>query len=494
MCGIVGHMHIDGGFEDHSLIYSMATALQHRGPDEDGFFFQGPIGLGMRRLRVVDLEGGRQPMGNEDGAIQVVFNGEIYNHHELREKLIARGHRLTTQSDTEVIAHLYEDEGLDCFSFLEGMFAIAIWDGYKQELVLARDRLGKKPLFYAQTSHGFSFSSEMTSLLCDKSINRSIDYEAIDEYLSYLFIPHPMTIYSSVKKLIPATWMVIDKRSSIKTGSFWNVHLDDIRQTYKKDDVVDELDELIRIAVKKRLEADVPIGAFLSGGLDSSLIVAIMRSLGHENLQTFSIGFNESNFDELKHARTVAKLFETTHQEYVVDYNVEDLVPQLLHFFGEPFADSSAIPTYHLSEVTQKNVTVALSGDGGDEVFGGYRRYSARLLADLYNRVPRWAGPEVTERLLRIFREPDGYYGRSLRKAGRRFFEYASAVRENPHTSWGFFLPKKRKKYSIPSLSLIGCDVIAEILSMKHIGDLLKNLANKYFWKLIGGRICLMIF
>ena len=494
MCGIVGQLRTDGNLVDPSIVRSMCAALRHRGPDEEGFLFQGSLGLGMRRLRVVDLEGGRQPMGNEDGSVQVVFNGEIYNHHFLRKKLISRGHQLTTQSDTEVIAHLYEDEGLECFAYLEGMFAVAIWDKRQEELILARDRLGKKPLFYADTPHGFSFSSELTSLLCDKSIERSVNHKAIDEYLGYLFVPHPLSIYTKIMKLPPATWMVLNEKSSNRTGSFWNVHLRSINQSYSKEDATEELDELLRMAVKKRLEADVPVGAFLSGGLDSSLIVAIMRSLGHDELKTFSVGFNESNFNELGHARKIASIFDTKHEEYVVDYNVEQLIPKLLHFFGEPFADSSAIPTYHLAEVTKKNVTVALSGDGGDEIFGGYRRYSARLLTDFYNRIPRWAGPVLIEGLLKTFREPEGYYGNNFRKAGRRFFEYAAAVRESPQTSWGFFLPKKRKMRFILNLFPRYCSMIGVRPATICTGNLRRMLAIKCFLKLICRRICPTIF
>ena len=445
MCGIVGQLRKDGNSADASMVRSMCAALRHRGPDDEGFRFQGALGIGMRRLRVVDLEGGRQPMENEDGSIKVVFNGEIYNHQILRKKLIDKGHRLTTQSDTEVIAHLYEDEGVECFALLDGMFTIAIWDGRQEELILARDRLGKKPLFYAQTSEGLSFSSELTSLLRDKAIDRTINYQAIDDYLSYLFVPHPLTIYANVKKLSPATWMIVNKNASIRTGLFWEIQVGPQNDSYQSGNAIETVDELLRLAVKKRLEADVPIGAFLSGGLDSSLIVALMRSLGHEKLQTFSIGFNEHSFNEFSYARKIANIFETEHEEYIVDYDVQELIPKLLYFFGEPFADSSAIPTYHLSEVTQKNVTVALSGDGGDEVFGGYRRYSARLLTDLYNKIPRRLGPRLAERILHSLREPEGYYGNNWRKAGRRFFEYATAVRENPLTSWGFFLPKKRR-------------------------------------------------
>jgi asparagine synthase (glutamine-hydrolysing) len=449
MCGIVGKVHADLARPlERKTLQSMCDAIRHRGPDDEGFSFEGGVGLGMRRLQVIDIAGGHQPMENEDGRLRIVFNGEIYNYRELRAQLEERGHTLRTASDTEVILHLYEDEGVECFRHLRGMFAIAIWDRLRGELVLARDRLGKKPLFYAQTDSGLSFSSELQSLLCDGEIERALDPQAIDEYLSYLFVPHPRTVYKGVKKLPPASWAIFAK-GQLRTGCYWHVRYEEADPAPGLEKNVDQLDALLREAVALRLVADVPVGAFLSGGLDSSLVTALMREVGHERVRTFSIGFTESSFDELAYARQVAQALDTDHEEFVVDYQVEDLVPQLLRHFGEPFADSSAIPVYHLSRVTRGRVTVALSGDGGDEVFGGYRRYQARLMADQYNRWPRWAGPSVGEWALEQLPEPTGYYGHSWRKKGRRFIEFARAVREAPHTSWAFFLPKRKKMLCI---------------------------------------------
>ena len=414
----------------------------------------------MRRLQVIDLAGGHQPMENEDGSLRVVFNGEIYNYQQLSEALRARGHQLRTASDTEVIVHLYEEYGVECFALLRGMFAIALWDRRRNELVLARDRLGKKPLFYAQTPSGLSFSSELHSLLCDGEIGREIDPAAIDEYLSYLFVPHPRTLYKGVKKLPPATWAVFSG-GQLRMERYWQVEYREEREKRALLERVEELDGLLREAVSLRLLADVPVGAFLSGGLDSSLVVALMRSVGHERVRTFSIGFSDASFDELTYARQVAQALDTDHSEYVVDYQIEEMIPQLLRHFGEPFADSSAIPTYHLSRVTREGVTVALSGDGGDEIFGGYRRYQARIMADRYNRWPSWAGRGLFESLWESVPEPDGYYGTSWRKKGRRFVEFARAVREAPHTSWAFFLPKPKK---------LRC--IRKILPIPYIGRL----------------------
>ncbi len=470
MCGIVGKVRIDeGGAVDRETVEAMCGAIVHRGPDEDGFFFEEGVGLGMRRLQVIDLAGGQQPMENEDGSLRLVFNGEIYNYRHLREELRTCGHVFRTASDTEVILHLYEEYGVECFGKLRGMFAIALWDRRSKELVLARDHLGKKPLFYAQTASGLSFSSELTSLLCDGEIERAIDPRAIDEYLSYLFVPHPRTVFKHVKKLPPASWAMFSN-GQLHIERYWEVEYTPAAESRPVAEQVDRLDGLLREAVERRLVADVPIGAFLSGGLDSSLVVALMRSVGQKRVRTFSIGFTESSFDELAYARQMAEALDTEHEEHVVDYRIEALIPQLLQHFGEPFADSSAIPVYHLSEVTRQGVTVALSGDGGDEVFGGYRRYQARLLADRYNRWPAWAGRSLFEAALGRLSEPDGYYGSSLRKKGRRFSEFARAVREDPHTSWAFFLPKKKKTRCIRKILPIHSVGIRPKAAMLRIG------------------------
>jgi len=465
MCGIVGKVHSDIQRPiDEQTVRSMCEAIVHRGPDEDGFFVEGGAALGMRRLQVIDLASGHQPMENEDGSLRIVFNGEIYNYQQLSHELRARGHQLRTASDTEVILHLYEEYGLECFALLRGMFAIALWDRRRNELVLARDRLGKKPLFYAQTPSGLSFSSELQSLLCDREVGREIDPAAIDEYLSYLFVPHPKTLYKSVKKLPPATWAVFSD-GRLRMKRYWQVQYREECEKIALHERVEELDGLLREAVSLRLLADVPVGAFLSGGLDSSLVVALMRSVGHERVRTFSIGFSDASFDEQSYARQVAQALDTEHSEYVVDYQVEEMIPQLLKHFGEPFADSSAIPTYHLSRVTRGDVTVALSGDGGDEIFGGYRRYQARIMVDRYNRWPSWAGRDLFELLWESLPEPDGYYSTSWRKKGRRFVEFARAVRDDPYTSWGFFLPKTKK-----------LRFIRKILPIHYVGTLQKRV------------------
>ncbi|MCC7264391.1 MAG: asparagine synthase (glutamine-hydrolyzing) [Candidatus Latescibacteria bacterium] len=445
MCGIIGKVHAEQGRPvEEALLRSMCAAIRHRGPDDEGVYRAGSVGLGMRRLKVIDLEGGHQPMANEEGWLWLVFNGEIYNYLQLRQELEAQGHVFRTHSDTETLLHLYEQEGPAGVARLRGMFAFALWDQRQQTLMLARDRLGKKPLYYAHRAAGLTFASELKALLCDPAVDRSIDRQAIDEYLSFLFIPQPRTIYQQVKKLPPATYALY-RGGQLEIHEYWTVRYEEVGAP-RIEESAEQLDHLLREAVALRLLADVPVGAFLSGGLDSSLVVALMQQVAGTQVRTFSIGFRESSFNELDHARQVAQVLGTQHQEYVVDYQVRDLLPGLLDHFGEPFADSSAIPTYYLSRMTRQEVTVALSGDGGDEVFGGYRRYLARAWADAFNRWPGWLGRSAVEGLGRHLREPATYYGRSRRKKLKRFLEFAAAVREAPQTSWGFFLPRRKKR------------------------------------------------
>jgi asparagine synthase (glutamine-hydrolysing) len=443
MCGIAGKVYADRERKvDEGLLRAMGQAMVHRGPDDEGYYLGGQAGLCMRRLKIIDLEGGHQPMSNEDGSLWVVFNGEVYNYRELRKDLEARGHVFRTNSDTETILHLYEEKGIECVQGLRGMFAFALWDSREGELVLARDRLGKKPLYYADLGGSLVFASELRTLLCDQEVERRLDLRAIDEYLTYLFVPHPRTLYGQVRKLPPASWARY-RGGGLRIGRYWGVRYEP--RARRLEEAVEELDQRLRQAVEMRLLADVPVGAFLSGGLDSSLVVALMRQVSGQPVRTFSIGFAESSFDELAYARQVARALGTEHQECVVGYQVRELVPKLLEHFGEPFADSSAIPLYHLSRMTRQHVSVALSGDGGDEVFGGYRRYRARRWAEWYNRWPAWAGRPFFEWGMARLGEPAEYYGKSLRKRTRRFLEFARAVRQAPETSWAFFLTGRKK-------------------------------------------------
>jgi asparagine synthase (glutamine-hydrolysing) len=365
----------------------MCVALEHRGPDSRGLFLGDQAGLGIQRLRVIDLVTGDQPIAGEDGSVVVVLNGEIYNFRELRERLRAQGHRFATEGDTEVIVHLYEEEGLDCVRHLHGMFAFALWDRRRQRLLLARDRIGKKPLFYAVSDGGITFASELRALVEDREIRTDVDPNAVDCFLAYGYVPAPMSIFSGVRKLAPAHTLLLEN-GRVTIDRYWKLDYS------KKIDVKDprELREpildAIRHATRRRLIADVPLGAFLSGGIDSSAVVAAMAEASSGPVKTFSIGFENDGFDELPHARQVAQMFGTDHHEFVVRPDAISIVPKLVRHYGEPFADSSAIPSFYLAEMTRSQVTVALNGDGGDESFGGYTRYVANRLASRLDHVP----------------------------------------------------------------------------------------------------------
>jgi len=388
MCGIIGQTRNDGRAVEQALLERMCAALEHRGPDARGTFARDGAGLGIQRLRVIDLETGDQPVFNEDGSIAVVLNGEIYNYRELRADLQRRGHRFATNGDTEVIAHLYEEFGPQCVERLHGMFAFAVWDRNERRLLVARDRIGKKPLFYALRGGTLSFASELRALLQDREIPRDLDLPALDRYLAYGYVPAPMSAHRAVRKLPPAH-MLIWQRGRCRIERYWQL---DYARTPPSSDVEElksALLEQIRAAVRRRLIADVPLGAFLSGGIDSSAVVAAMAQESSGPVQTFSIGFDRPQFDELPYARMIAERFATDHHEFVVEPASIDLLPRIARHHGEPFADSSSIPCFILAELTRAHVTVALNGDGGDESFGGYTRYVSNALAGRLDRLPR---------------------------------------------------------------------------------------------------------
>jgi asparagine synthase (glutamine-hydrolysing) len=376
MCGIAGILRCDGAAPGPELLRAMTTAIAHRGPDGDGFFRDGPVGLGHRRLAIIDLVTGDQPMASDDGSLVLIFNGEIYNFRELRLELEARGAAFRTTSDTEVILHAYEAWGVDCLPRLRGMFAFALWDKTRRRLFLARDRVGIKPLVYAWDGRRLLFGSEIKALLEDPELPRELDWEALRDFLTLHYIPSPRTIFRSIRKLPPASYLLLDlDRPEPEIRRYWDLR-------FEPDDRPSEADWLeglrwhLSDAVRSHLVSDVPIGAFLSGGVDSSTVVALMAQATAGRVRTFSIGFDDSDFDELEHARAVAQRYETQHFEYVVKPNALDTLPRLAWQFDEPFADSSALPTYYVSKITREHVTVALSGDGGDENFLGYTRYA----------------------------------------------------------------------------------------------------------------------
>jgi asparagine synthase (glutamine-hydrolysing) len=399
MCGICGVVDLETTLvADGAVLRRMNRALHHRGPDEEGYHEAPHVALAMCRLRVIDPSGGSQPMTNEDRTVWLVYNGEVYNFRQLRAELEARGHRFRTRSDTEVIVHAYEAFGVDCVRRLRGMFAFALWDAARERLVLARDRLGIKPLYYQQRGDRIAFASELKALLQLPDMGRQLEPQALDLYLTYGYIPSPHTAFCGVRKLPPGHRLVLE-RSGLRLERYWDF-VPAERASRSLREYVVELQGRLREAVRSHLVSDVPVGAFLSGGLDSSTVVALMSLEGAHPVRTFSIGFREAQFDELPYARQVAERYGTQHRELVVEPAVAGRLPELLTHFDEPFGDSSAIPTYLVSELARQDVTVVLTGDGGDEVFCGYewqRRYEMlkplyRLPAALRARAPRLAG------------------------------------------------------------------------------------------------------
>lgn len=393
MCGIAGILNTDQRppVDPHDL-RRMAAQLTHRGPDDQGIHVdpQGHCGLAFRRLAIIDLDSGNQPLANEDQTIWLVFNGEIYNFRELRQRLIARGHAFRTQTDSEVIVHLYEEYGADCFSHLAGMFAVAIWDQNRRQLVLARDRFGKKPLVYADHDGRLYFASELKAILALPGIPRDVLPQSIHQYLLFQYVPAPHSIFRGFHKIPPGHHLTIRPGENARPDPmpYWTLpHPKPFTGSY--EDAKAQLETLLLQAVRKRLVADVPLGAFLSGGIDSSLVVALMRRLGVSPLRTFSIGFTDRRYDETAHARHVADHFKTEHHQHIVTPQARDILDTLGYHYDEPFADSSAIPTYYVSHWTRKSVTVALTGDAGDECFLGYDRYQAAALAARCDVIPR---------------------------------------------------------------------------------------------------------
>jgi asparagine synthase (glutamine-hydrolysing) len=380
MCGIAGKVNFDRTRAvDPERLRAMTSAIAHRGPDSDGFHFAEGIGLGHRRLSIIDLATGDQPLSNEDGTVWVVFNGEIYNFAEVRTELERAGHQFRTHSDTEVIVHAYEEWGELSVDRFRGMFAYALWDDRQRTLVLVRDRLGVKPLFYSATAFGITFGSEIKALLEDADVSREWNPEAIDAYLTLEYVPSPGTIYRHISKLPPGHLLVM-RHGRVIVRRYWDLQFPGDGDPRRESEYLERLDALISESVKLRLISDVPLGAFLSGGIDSSAVVAAMVEASSARVVTMSVGFAEHGFNEIGYARAVATHLGTDSHEKIVTPDVADLLPKLAWHFDEPFADSSAIPTYYVSAAAREHVTVALSGDGGDEMWAGYARH----------RVERW--------------------------------------------------------------------------------------------------------
>jgi len=387
MCGICGIINTKkNNHISQAMVGAMCDVITHRGPDEEGLFIESNIGLGMRRLKIIDLTTGSQPIFNEDKSIVVIFNGEIYNFLELKENLFKKGHKFYTQSDTEVIAHLYEDHGEEFLTHLNGMFAIALWDKKKQKLILARDRLGEKPLYYTKTNDALIFGSELKCILCYPKLVKELELKAIHYYFIFNYIPAPWTIYKNIFKLQPGQYLIYqDNVISIK--KYWDAKFGDFN-TLSEKDVQERLYHELCRAVKLRLISDVPLGAFLSGGIDSSIMVALMCQNSNTHIKTFSIGLENEKKSELPFARAVAEKYGCDHHELIARPDALKLIDQLLWHFDEPFGDSSALPSFLVSQLTKNYVTVAISGDGGDELFGGYERYQRILSRASINKIP----------------------------------------------------------------------------------------------------------
>ena len=431
----------------------MSDTLTHRGPDDEGFFVDRNVGLGMRRLNVIDLVTGHQPISNEDGSIWIVFNGEIYNYPELRKELEKKGHRFSTNTDTETVVHAYEEYGENCVKHLNGMFAFAIWDGPRQRLVLARDRLGVKPLYYFLNDRLLVFGSEPRAILQHPEVPAALDLEALDSYLTFEYIPTPLSIFNGIKKLPPGH-VLVKQDGKVSIRRFWEIRYK--RREGSEQELCEELGELLQDSVRRRLLSDVPLGAFLSGGIDSSTIVSLMAQSMDRPVKTFSIGFDDPSYNETAYARMVHKLYGTEHHELIIKPDVVDLVHKLLTHLSEPLADVSVFPTFLVSQLARQHVTVVLSGDGGDELFAGYEWYVAEKIEQYYQKLPgalrrRWIP------LLMSSIPPSSQKKGAVNKL-KRFVEGSALPAPLGHFRWSTFLTedKKTQLYSGDLKRLVG--------------------------------------
>lgn len=405
ICGIVNYSGNPGSPVDRTVIERMCGRIAHRGPDDSGVHVEGPVGLGNRRLSIIDLNKGHQPIYNEDGSMVIVYNGEVYNFADIKEDLLREGHVFKTDTDTEVILHAYEEYGFDCVHRFIGMFAFAIWDEKRKRLFLARDRLGIKPLFYSVRNGSISFGSEIKCILETRGRDRAMDFQALDHYFSLGYVPCPHTMFEGIHKLPPGHWMICD-RNGVSTKRYWDVNFDE-RRGRKMGELCEEFLDLMKSSVKFRLISDVPLGAFLSGGIDSSLVVGIMSEISSLPPRTFSIGFEDAVYDESPYSELVAKRFGTVHHNFVVKADVEDVLDRIVDAFDEPFADDGAIPCFHVCRETRREVKVALSGLGGDELFGGYHRYLGFQLSQHFSKIPFLQSP-VMKRIIFALPESKG--------------------------------------------------------------------------------------
>lgn len=479
MCGICGAVWSGHGEPlGEAALSAMMDRLVHRGPDDSGVHRDDRAALGFRRLSIIDLEGGHQPISNESGTIWTVFNGEIYNFRELRRGLEKKGHKFRSQGDAEVLVHLYEDAGEAMFSQLRGMFALAIWDAPRRTLVLARDRLGQKPLVYRRTDDRLIFASELKALLAlpQKDVPRRIDPMALDQYLTYGYVPLPRTILASVDKLYPAHYAVW-RDGDFRVERYWSPDWNHERRRSFDDDAA-ELRERLENAVREQMAADVPLGAFLSGGIDSTLIVGLMQKAASRPVKTFSIGFTDAAFDETAYAEEAARFLGTEHHKFIIEPDAWETLPALARQFDEPFADSSALPTWRVAQETRRHVTVALTGDAGDELFGGYDRYRALAISEMFHRLPAPPRRWVAEAMARWL--PRSGKAKSRLRAAQRLFERINEPAVDRYLGWMTTFDENER------FSLYDLDQIAELFLCD---DLIINAASLLalaFWKADG--------
>ncbi|MFA6142547.1 MAG: asparagine synthase (glutamine-hydrolyzing) [Candidatus Omnitrophota bacterium] len=453
MCGICGYIHLDVSKKpSESILKNMVESLRRRGPDDAGFYLKDNVALGHRRLSIIDLKTGHQPMSSESAATTIVYNGEIYNFGDLKAGMAERAHEFKTYSDTEVMIHAYEEYGEDCVKLFNGMFAFAIWDSRKKKLFIARDRFGKKPLYYGIFDNQFIFGSELKSLLKHPSVRKIIDFEALGKYLAYEYIPAPYSIFKGIFKLEAGSKLILEN-GKVKVDRYWTPRIEpDNRIDVKTAEV--RLVQLLKESVRKRLISDVPLGVFLSGGIDSSAVVAMMSELMKpKDIKTFSVGFKEKSYDESSDARRVAEHFHTDHHEEILDPDAMlEVFPDILEYLDEPFADSSIIPTYLVSKFTRKHVTVALGGDGGDELFMGYPSFMGHKLDEYFRFCPSLLKKIILNGAAMIL--PDSQRHMNLASYVHRFAIGAAYPESVRHQVWiGSFTPPEEDKLFLPGVN-----------------------------------------
>lgn len=471
MCGITGYVAFNGSKTiDYEILGKMVNIIFHRGPDESGMDIRGGVAMGMRRLSIIDLSGGSQPIYNEDRTVWTVFNGEIYNFHEVRKQLQSKGHIFKTNTDTEVIVHGYEEYGSDFLKYLNGMFAIAVHDTVKNKLLLARDHIGIKPLYYTFNNNRIIFGSEIKSILISRKVDTELDIDALSEFLSWEYVPGKATLIKGIRKLEPGYFLEIDLNNPVcEPKMYWDIPFFEPHNDHSTmDEWLEKIDWQLKKSTQMQLISDVPLGAFLSGGVDSSLIVSAMGEA-----KTFSIGFDDPTYNELKWARRVANHLHVNHKDEIIKPDVLELFEHLMFFLDDPIGDFSIFPTYLVSRLARKHVTVALSGDGGDELFGGYETYLAQYKARIFNKIPYFIRKGIIERIINSLK-PTAKKKGMVNKA-KRFIEGTSYDDQLSHARWRIFVGEELRN------CLFSADSLKEVVSpaSQHIERLFNQAGNR---------------